>query len=126
VGPAIIRHVVVTVNGQPVLNWQEALQKLRGPGHYQFSESTMSGHVLSPNESIDIMVPHDDDGAPFTSAKSGPLWDKVNADRAYVSVAICYCSTLGDCWLLRSDGNASSTTSDTHGCPAKSATTFQQ
>jgi hypothetical protein len=134
VGPAIIRHVVVTVDGQPVRNWQEAIEKLLGPDplllgvhdHYKFSESTMSGHVLAANQSIDIMVPHDDNGGPLDSAHGGPLWDKMNKERARVSVEICYCSTLGDCWLLRSDGNASSTNSEASGCPAKSATTFQQ
>ncbi len=32
VGPAIIRHVIVTVDGQPVINWDEALRKLSGRG----------------------------------------------------------------------------------------------
>src|SRR5881397_1794097 len=31
VGPAIIRHVVVKVNDQPVTNWTQALEKLAGP-----------------------------------------------------------------------------------------------
>ncbi len=38
VGPAIIRHVSVTVDGQPVPNWYEALQKLLGPGLHNFSQ----------------------------------------------------------------------------------------
>jgi hypothetical protein len=32
VGPAIIRHVIVRVDGQPVRNWREALEKILGPG----------------------------------------------------------------------------------------------
>jgi hypothetical protein len=42
VGPAIIRHVIVMVDGQPVRNWKEALQKMLGPGEHLFSESDMS------------------------------------------------------------------------------------
>src|SRR6516225_12076451 len=32
VGPAIIRHVIVKVDAQPVKNWNELLDKLLGPG----------------------------------------------------------------------------------------------
>jgi hypothetical protein len=46
VGPAIIRHVTVMVDGQPVRNWKEALEKMLGPGEHLFSESDMSFHVL--------------------------------------------------------------------------------
>ena len=36
VGPAIIRHVTVRVDGHPVRNWNEALPRLEGPGEYRF------------------------------------------------------------------------------------------
>ncbi len=36
VGPAIIRHVAVKVDGQPVRDWNEALDKLVGPGNISF------------------------------------------------------------------------------------------
>jgi hypothetical protein len=32
VGPAIIRQVIVKVDGQPVRNWMEAVEKILGPG----------------------------------------------------------------------------------------------
>src|SRR6476659_10399204 len=32
VGPAIIKHVIVRVDDQPVKNWYEVLQKILGPG----------------------------------------------------------------------------------------------
>ena len=125
VGPAIIRHVIVTVDGQPVLNWQEALQKLVGPAHYKFSESTMSGHVLKAGESMDILVPHDSDNSVLTSEKAGELWTTLNKARSRVGVEICYGSTLGDCWILRTDSNNNSTV-ETRKVPVKSAITFQQ
>lgn len=126
VGPAIIRHVEVTLDGKPVLNWHDILQTILGPGEHQFSESTISGHVLSAGETMQIMVPYDSDGTPMTSAKGGPLWDKMNPGRGRVGVEICYASTLGDCWILRSDGNTSSTTAEARACPGKSQFTFQQ
>jgi hypothetical protein len=125
VGPAIIRHVRVTVDGQPVPNWYEALQKMLGPGGHSFSESTMTGHVLSAGESMNILVPHNDDATPLTFDKSNPLWAEMNKDRERVGVEICYCSTLGECWTLRSDAKGSSTV-ENGTCPGPSATTFQQ
>src|ERR1043165_7033003 len=44
VGPAIVRQVIVTVDGQPVRTWNEALQKLIGPGQHRFSQSTINNH----------------------------------------------------------------------------------
>src|SRR2546429_4692141 len=43
VGPAIIRHVTLKVDGQSVRNWKEALEKILGPGEHLGSESDMSG-----------------------------------------------------------------------------------
>ena len=72
VGPAIIRHVIVKVDGQPVKNWNELLDKLIGTGKHRFSESDMSGHVLAPNESMTVFTPHDVEGNPLTD-RSNPL-----------------------------------------------------
>jgi hypothetical protein len=125
VGPAIIRHVQVTVHGEPVVNWQGALEKMLGPGHHKFTESTMSGHVLSAGESMEIMTPHDDDGETLNVKKGGPLWTALNKARNEVAVDVCYCSTLGDCWTLHSGPEGNSTV-ETRTCPGKTATTFQQ
>lgn len=73
VGPAIVRHVTVTVDGRPVRTWQDVLEKLLGPGSYHFSQSSLSNHVFAAGESVDVMVPHDADGNPLTSEKGSPL-----------------------------------------------------
>ena len=125
VGPAIIRHVVVTVDGQAMPTWHDVLSKLISPGNHKFSESTISGHVLSAGESMDILVPHDEDGGPLNFQKAGELWTKLNEGRHRVEVEICYCSTLGDCWTLRSGPNGNSTI-ETRTCPGPSARTFKQ
>lgn len=125
VGPAIIRHVIVTIDGQPVPNWYEAFQKLLGPGTHGFSISTMSGRVLSAGESMDILTPYNPDNTPFSLDKSNPAWVELNKDRNRVGVEICYSSTLGECWTLRSDANGSSIV-ETRNCPSPSAATFQQ
>ena len=97
VGPAIIRHVVVTVDGERVVNWPQVFEKLLGPGTPHFSESDMSGRVLSAGESQTVFTPRDPENNPLNFDKSNPLWVKMNKDRLRVSVEICYCSTLDEC-----------------------------
>jgi hypothetical protein len=125
VGPAIIQHVIVKVDGQPVRTWNEALDKLIGPGEHHYSESDITGHVFSAGESMDVFTPRDADGNALTD-KSNPLWMKMNKGRGRVLVEICYSSTLGDCWTLRAGGLTAGKTMETHRCPSPSGITFQQ
>jgi hypothetical protein len=126
VGPAIVRRVVVTVDGQPVSNWIAALEKILGPGYHRFSESDMGGHVLSPGESDTVFTPLDPDGNPLLFDKSNPLWVKLNKDRERIAIEICYGSTLGENWILRGGGKSRSTTTEVRSCPSPSATSFEQ
>jgi hypothetical protein len=126
VGPAIIRHVIVKVDGRPVRNWNEAFDVMVGPGKHSFSESDMNGHVLSANESLTILIPWNPDHNPLTFDRSNPLWVQMNEDRRRITVEICYCSTLGECWTLRSGGSTPSTTTETRRCPTPSAISFHQ
>ena len=126
VGPAIIRHVIVKVDGQPVRNWKEALGRILGPGEHLGSESDMSGCVFAAGESMTVFTPHDPENQPLNFEKSNPLWVKLNKDRLRVTVEICYCLTLGECWTLRAGGLTPSTTTETRRCPSRSATSFQQ
>jgi hypothetical protein len=126
VGPAIIRHVIVKVDDQPVRNWREALEKILGPGEHLGSESDMSGRVFAAGESMTVFTPRDPENNPLNFDKSNPLWVKMNKDRLRVTVEICYCSTLGECWTLRAGGPTPSTTVETRRCPSPSAITFQQ
>jgi hypothetical protein len=126
VGPAIIEHVIMRVDGQPVKKWAEVLEKILGPGYHPGAESDMSGHVFSAGESVSVFTPHDDAQNPIAFDRSNPLWVKWNTDRFRVTVEICYCSTLGECWTLRAGGAKSATTTETRRCPSPSAATFQQ
>ncbi len=126
VGPAIIKHVILKVDDQPVRNWYEALDKILGPGYHPGEEADMTGHVFSPGESRKVFTPHDDANQPINFDKSNPLWVKLNADRARVTVEICYCFTLDEYWTLRAGGKTPSMTTPTEHCPAPSADSFQQ
>jgi hypothetical protein len=48
VGPAIIKHVMMRVDGQPVKKWAEVLEKILGPGYHPGAESDMSGMCSPP------------------------------------------------------------------------------
>jgi hypothetical protein len=126
VGPALIRHVIIKVDDQPVKNWREAMEKLLGPGEHLFSESDMTGYVLAPNESIPVITARDPDNNPLVFDKSNPLWVTMNKERFRVTAEICYCSTLGECWTLHAGGLRPGTTIETHRCPVPSEITFQQ
>ena len=126
VGPAIIRHVIVKVDDEPVKRWREATEKLLGPGEHLFSESDMNGYVLAPNESRTVFTPRDDANNPLNFDKSNPLWVTMNKERLRVTAEICYCSTLGECWTLRAGGMSPGTTTQTRHCPTSSNVTFRQ
>jgi len=127
VGPAIIKHIIVKVDDQPVKNWYEILDKLLGPGEHHYSESDMNSRVLSAGETMTIITPEDAANNPINFDRSNPVWVKLNMERLRVSIEICYSSTLGECWTLRSGGPTSaSTTTETRRCPSPSAISFQQ
>src|ERR1051325_4692352 len=112
VGPAIIRHVIVKVDDQPVKNWNEVLDKFLGPVKHRYSESDMGGRVFAPNELITVFTPCDVEGNVLTD-RSNPLWVEMNKDRGRLSVEICYSSTLGECWILRAGALTAGTTTKT-------------
>ena len=126
VGPAIIKHVILKVDGQPVRNWAEVLEKILGAGYHPGEESDMSGRVFAAGESTSVFTPHDEAQKPVAFDKSNPLWAKLDAGRGRVTVEICYCSTLGECWTLHAGGMSPGTTIQTHRCPTSSDTTFRQ
>jgi len=126
VGPAIIKHVIVKVDNQPVKTWYQVLDKLLGPGEHRGEEADMNGHVFSAGQSLNVFAPHDEANNPLNFDKSNPLWVKMNKERFRVTVEICYCSTLGECWTLRAGGRGPGTTTETRRCPTASADSFQQ
>ncbi len=126
VGPALIRHVVVTVDGEALPLWREVLRKLLGPGLHLFSQSTVSNYVLAAGEHLDILEPRDAAGAGLKPGKPGSEGDLFDSGRGRIGVEICYCSTLGDCWTLRAGGNQQASTADTRRCPSESARSFRQ
>jgi len=126
VGPAIIKHVILKVDDQPVKNWADVLERTLGPGYHPGEESDMSGRVFAAGESVNVFTPHDEAQNPIPFDKSNPLWAKLDTGRGRVTVEICYCSTLGECWTLRAGGLTPGTTTETRRCPTRSEISFKQ
>jgi hypothetical protein len=126
VAPAIIRHVIVKVDGHPVRNWNDVIDKFIGPEKHRYSESDITGHVFGAGESMDVFTPRDAEGNAIKFDRSNPLWVKMNEGRGRVSVEICYSSTLGDSWTLSAAGLTPGTRTESRRCPTASADTFQQ
>jgi len=126
VGSAIIKNVIVRVDGQPMRNWSQVFEKLLGPGEHHAAENDMSNRVLAAGESMTVLTPFETDWDPIKFDRSNPVWQKMNKDRDRLTVEICYCSSLGECWTLRGGGLTASTTTECRRCPTPSATSFQQ
>src|SRR5437868_13573140 len=126
VGPAMIRDVILKVDGQSVKNWREALERILRPGEHHAAESDISGRVLAAGESMTVLTPFDPRGKPLSFDESNPLWVKMNKDRERITDETCYSSTLGECWTLRAGESIPSTTTETRRCPTTSASSFQQ
>ena len=89
VGPAVVKSVQVLVDGRPQQNWKTVQHALRVPP-FQYHQSTLSGTVVSPGQTLQwLTFKEKADYANFGRA----------ADQANLQIKICYCSTLGDCWM---------------------------
>ena len=88
VGPAIVRSVQVWVDGTPKRDWSGVLTALGVPTTGT-TISTISDTVISPGERV-LAIGMSDTEA-YKRFRS-ELVGRVNTE-------ICYCSTLGECWL---------------------------
>jgi hypothetical protein len=125
-GPALVKHVVVTVDGEAMPTWNHVLQKLLGPGNHDFVKSDVASLILSPGETVHILTPYNEAGEPMKVGHEGSDGARLNEGRRRVGVEICYCSTLGDCWLLKAAEGADESREQTSHCPGPSSSSFQQ
>ena len=89
VGPAIVRGAQLWVDGKPQPDWNHLLDALGVPKPRIYSESTVYPNVLSPGETVPIIKFADKDTyQDFRAA----------AIRKHLTIAVCFCSSLGECW----------------------------
>jgi len=101
VGPAIVRSVRVTIDGKSQPDWSHVLAALDLPttGH---QISTLDSNVLSAGETLTMIK--------FTDQIVYPSFRDAVRQRA--STQICFCSTLGECWLYDEHAPGQKTTQD--------------
>jgi hypothetical protein len=88
VGPAIVRNVEVTIDGEPQRDWKSVLRSL-GLQSIDYRQSFLSGNVVSPGETILwIQFNTQTDYERFRSFQQRPDF----------RIEVCYCSTLDECW----------------------------
>ncbi|TAN03466.1 MAG: hypothetical protein EPN36_12975 [Rhodanobacteraceae bacterium] len=90
VGPAIIRNVEVSIDGKPQANWTAVFQTLHiAPP--KFFQSTLNDNVISAGEKVD-----------WLQFRDKADYDQFKLIEPRLHVKVCYCSTLGDCWIADS------------------------
>lgn len=87
VGPGIIHSVEILVDGKPQHNWSEVFASLGIHYDHHIPYSTINGVVISANDHIEQLA--------FPTAEDFNLFTH-NTKR--MSMKLCYCSSLGDCW----------------------------
>ncbi|HWU75848.1 MAG TPA: hypothetical protein VN043_05045 [Rhodanobacter sp.] len=88
VGPAIVRSAQIRVDGKPQKDWNHVLAALGLPPHH-YIQSTLNPDVLSPGEQVQtIRFPENDRWRGFRAAAINRM-----------TMDICYCSTLEECWV---------------------------
>ena len=91
VGPALIRHAVVTVDGEAVKNWRKMFEAFHVNPDGNFGVTTITGRVLPVDREISML-----------KVAAPELVSTLRANLSRVEVDICYCSIYGDCYLLKS------------------------
>ena len=91
VGPALVKSVRLQLDGKPRREWQDAFQAL-GFEPKGWRQSFLNGNVVSPGETV----------AWLRFATRADFDRFMELGQAHgLSVELCYCSTLGDCWQTR-------------------------
>lgn len=95
VGPAIVRSVRVEVDGKPVRNWAQVLERLRlqDPDH---GYSSLAGLVLSAGEDMMYLKP---------STRERFVELRQHAGKR-LRIKLCYCSALNECWTTQTWGES--------------------
>jgi len=94
VGPAIVRSAQIWVDGKPQPDWRHVLDALGLQHHFTYSQATINPTVMSPGDTV-----------PAIKFADKEVYQRFRAAalRQHMTIAICYCSTLGECWRYRDE-----------------------
>ncbi len=114
VGPALVGGLRIYVDDKPQRGWPDVFDALGLPDLRETRGSTVNGVVIAPGERIQQIGL--DDAADFQ-----PLLDRYPR----MAMVVCYCSTLGDCWLLdERERRPEHRRTQIDACPARGADEF--
>jgi hypothetical protein len=106
IGPAVVKSFVVWVDDKKMHSWIEALRALDKTGRTDPDAMNDVVRTISPGGEVTAM-----------SLLPGADTITILLERRRLSVEVCYCSTLDECWRLHvAEARAPSTTS-VSGCP---------
>jgi hypothetical protein len=91
-GPAKVTAVRVGMGGRPIKSWDEAKTAV-GLGPDSLVSSALDAQVLSPGQEFVILQPTDEEES------REKFKDLLPAGKHALSLIVCYCSVLGDCWV---------------------------
>jgi hypothetical protein len=139
-GPALLRNVSFSVDGQAIHNWLELVTRAIGEereprnlGYSSFGRSVVAAgeqiHVLTlsckpPSERKAATT---DRSTPMQLAALGPsdpTCARLLTLLRRASISVCYCSTLDECAVLSDGPDRDPTTTETRRCPTPSADSF--
>lgn len=93
VGPAKMRTMRLIVDGEPIHDWADAVNRQGGQLSERVSRNFISSRVLSPDESVDSFHTNDPELArKFRELMKNP--------ENYIT--FCYCSIFNACWVADS------------------------
>ncbi len=114
VGPAIIKSVVVTVDGKAKRNWDDVLRALTGREPTGFGNYSSVNHGMRPGDELDMLI------AP-TRAVPADFWTAIKR----VSMTVCYGSVFEENWIIESKQlGVGSTWRPVDHCPKQADSTF--
>lgn len=114
VGPALIESVQVTVDGKPQQNWTAVFHAMGMKlADDNWQQSTLNGNVLSAGEQLSFMS--------LPTQAEYQQFRQLDSAGSPVQVRICYCSTLGECWMHQNHQKIQFATAPVARCPRLTA-----
>jgi hypothetical protein len=98
-GPALIESVRIDVDGDPVRDWNEVIERLVGPesgiDYSVYTTNTINGEVIPAERELVVF------GIPGGWT---PIKRQLADGLVRLDWSVCYCSVYGDCWSLSRSG----------------------
>jgi len=97
IGPALIDDIKLSVNGNPAIDYTDLNEKLSTvfkDNKYYLSLVSLSDHVLSPGETLEVMTIR------FPSFRN----DYLIVSEMEIGYDLCYCSVYDECWKVNTRG----------------------